>query len=276
MKELEKERPAGISRNRFCGLTGVKRSGLYYIPKEEGEKNLRLMNEIDRYFLDHPTTGVVKKTSHLRMLGSCVNEKRVRRLMRKMNLYAIYPQPSLSKGGVTKYVHPYLLRNLDITHCNQVWSTDISYIPMKHGFMYLYAIIDVYSRFIVGWRLSNTLSATNCYELLLECIDRYGAPEIMNSDQGSQYTTRKWEEMLTENGIKISMDGRGRCKDNIWIERFWRSIKQEYIYITPEDNVPDLHSGIGRYIEYYNGERPHQSLGDMSPADLYLAIKVAA
>lgn len=276
MRELEKERPAGISRNRFCELTGVKRSSLYYMPKEEGEMNLMLMREIDRYFLDHPTTGVVKMTSHLRMQGYCVNEKRVRRLMRKMNLYAVYPRPSLSKGGMATYVHPYLLRNLDIVRRNQVWSTDISYIPMRHGFMYLYAVIDVYSRFIVGWRLSNTLSASNCYELLQDCIDRYGAPEIVNSDQGSQYTTRTWEELLSGNGIKISMDGRGRCKDNIWIERFWRSVKQEYVYISPEDTAAELRNGMDRYIEYYNGERPHQSLGDMSPADVYLRRENAA
>lgn len=231
MREVESKRPAGMSRNRFCDLTGLNRSNLYYIPKKEGEMNMKLMEEIDRHFLDHPTTGVVKMTSHLRMQGYCVNEKRVRRLMRKMNLYAIYPQPGLSKGGAAKYVHPYLLRNLDINRPNQVWSTDISYIPMRHGFMYLYAIIDVYSRYIVGWRLSNTLSASNCHDLLQECIGRHGAPEILNSDQGSQYTTRNWEELLALNGIRISMDGRGRCKENIWIERFWRSIKQEYIYI---------------------------------------------
>lgn len=210
------------------------------------------------------------------MHGYCVNEKRVRRLMRKMNIHAVYPKPNLSKGGVAKYIHPYLLRDLAIVRRNQVWSTDISYIPMKHGFMYLHAVIDVYSRFIVGWRLSNTLSASNCYELLQECIDRCGAPEIVNTDQGSQYTSQKWEALLAENGIKISMDGRGRYKDNIWIERFWRTIKQEYIYISPEDNATDLRKGIARYIAYYNCERPHQSLGDMSPADVYRGRKVAA
>lgn len=169
------------------------------MPKEKGEVNLVLMREMDRYFLGHPTTGVFKMTSHLRMQGYCVNEKRVHRLIRRMNLYADYPKPTLSKGGVAKYVHPYLLRNIDIVRRNQVWNTDISYIPMRHGFMYLYAVINVHCRFMVGWRLSNTLSASNCYELLWDCIDRYGASEIVNSVQDSQYTTRTWEELLSGN-----------------------------------------------------------------------------
>ena len=182
---------------------------------------------------------------------------------------AIYPQKSLSKGGAPKYFHPYLLRHLDITHRNQVWSTDISYIPMKGGFMYLYAVIDVFTRYIVGWRLSNTLTATNAYELMRECIRVHGAPEIVNSDQGSQYTTKDWHDLLTSYGIQVSMDGRGRCKDNIWIERFWRSIKQEYIYLNPAENVSELRSGIADYVKFYDYERPHQSLDNFTPASFY-------
>ena len=173
---------------------------------------------------------------------------------------AIYPKKCLSKAGKARYIHPYLLRNLSITRRNQVWSTDISYVPLEHGFMYLYAMIDVYSRYVLGWRLSNTLSARNCYELLQECIEQHGAPEIVNTDQGSQYTTAEWEQMLTDNHIRISMDGRGRCKDNIWIERFWRTIKQEYIYLHPTDDVSTLRHGIGDWIKFYNEQRPHQSL----------------
>lgn len=269
MMEYEKVRPAGMSLNSFCKYLGLTRSTFYYKPKGETPENLCIMEKIDKFFLEHPTTGVKKMTGYLRNEGFAVNEKRVRRLMRKMCLMAIYPQKSLSKGGAPKYFHPYLLRHLDITHRNQVWSTDISYIPMKDGFMYLYAVIDVFTRYIVGWRLSNTLTATNAYELMRECIRVHGAPEIVNSDQGSQYTTKDWQDLLTSYGIQVSMDGRGRCKDNIWIERFWRSIKQEYIYLNPAENVSELRSGIADYVKFYNYERPHQSLDNFTPASFY-------
>ena len=186
-----------------------------------------------------------------------------------MGLEAIYPKKCLSKVGRPKYIHPYLLKGLAITRRNQVWSTDISYIPLENGFMYLYAIIDVYSRYVLGWRLSNTLSASNCYELLQECVDIYGAPEIVNTDQGRQYTTAEWENLLKRNNIQISMDGRGRCKDNIWIERFWRSIKQEYIYLFPTNDVKELRKGIDRWIRYYNYQRPHQGLAGNTPFKVY-------
>ncbi len=248
---------------------GLNRTTLYYKPKGESAENLKMMEMMDKYYLDHPTAGVLTMVNMLILAGMTVGAKRVRRLMRKMGLMAIYPQKCLSKGGKPEYFHPYLLRHLGIDHPNQVWSTDISYIPMKGGFMYLYAIIDVYSRFIVGWRLSNTLSANNCYELVEDCVRRYGAPEIINSDQGSQYTTKQWEDLLTGHGIQISMDGKGRCKDNIWIERFWRTIKQEYIYLNPADSVDELRDGIAKFIDYYNYKRPHQSLTKRLPAMEY-------
>ena len=267
--DLEMKRPAGMSRNKFCKYMKFNRSNLYYKPKGESALNLRIMEIIDAYYLDHPTTGVKTMTMVLREKDYSVNEKRVRRLMRKMNLMAIYPRKCLSKGGKPKYLHPYLLRNLEITHRNQVWSTDISYIRMIGGFMYLYAIIDVYSRYIVGWKLSNTLSADNVHEMVKESIRKFGAPEIINTDQGSQYTTKVWKDLLKENGILISMDGRGRCKDNIWIERFWRTVKQEYVYINPTDSVVELRQGTSDYIEFYNYERPHQSIGEVLPARSY-------
>ncbi len=270
MMELEKQRPAGISRKRFCELMRLNRSTLYYKPRGESEENLRVMEAMDKYYTEHPTSGVKTMVSMLSLEhGLKVNPKRARRLMRKMNLIPIYPQKCLSKGGAPKYFHPYLLRNLTVDHPNQVWSTDISYIPMKNGFMYLYAVIDVYSRFIVGWKLSNTLSANNSHELLEDCIKVYGSPEIVNSDQGSQYTTKAWEDLLAKHDIRISMDGRGRCKDNIWIERFWRTIKQEYIYITPADSVEELRKGIGDFVKFYNFKRPHQSLDVLLPAMKY-------
>lgn len=248
----------------------VNPSSLYYTPKGESEENLAIMQEMDKISLDHPTAGIKTMVFMLSMFGYHANHKRVRRLLRKMGIEAIYPQKCLSKGGKNaQYRAAYLLRNLPITHSNQVWSTDISYIPMAHGFMYLYAIIDVYSRCIVGWRLSNTLHAGNCIALLDECVARHGAPEIINTDQGTQYTGLEWKEALDRHGIRMSMDGRGRCKDNIWIERFWRTIKQEYIYLNPADNGVELRAGIAQYIMYYNRQRPHQSLNGQIPEEYY-------
>lgn len=275
---MEASRPAGMSRKRFCAYMILNRSTLYYKPKGESPENLELMQEIDRYYLEHPTAGVLHMQSMLTLKGYHVNVKRVRHLMRLMHLMhlmPIYPKPSLSKGTIPKYVHPYLLRDLDIQRPNQVWSTDISYIPVEGGFMYLYAVMDVYSRYVLGWRLSNTLSGTNCIDLLEECIRQHGSPEIVNSDQGVQYTSHRWVSLLEGYGIKISMDGRGRCKDNIWIERFWRTIKQGYIYLNPTKDVAELRSGIAKFMRYYNYERPHQSLELLLPARQY-GIIVAA
>ena len=200
----------------------------------------------DAYYRDHPTAGVLHVQGMLRLQGYHVNVKRVRRLMRLMNLHAIYPKPCLSKGGVPSYIHPYLLRGLAIDKPNQVWSTDISYIPMNGEFMYLYAVMDVYSRYVPGWCLSNTLSAINACELMEECIRWHGKPEIVNSGQGVQYTGHRWQSLLQGHGVQISRDGRGRCKDNIWIERFWRTIKQEYNYRNPTGV-----SASGRYRGVY-------------------------
>lgn len=267
--ELEQQRPAGISRNRFCQLMEINRSSLYYEKKGESAENLRLMEIMDRYFFEHPTTGKRGFRDYLRTIGYTVNVKRVKRLMDIMGIEPIYPKKCLSKGGKAKYIKEYLLRNLQIDHRNQVWSTDISYIPMKGGFMYLYAMIDVHSRYVLGWRLSNSLSAINAYDLLRECVEVYGTPEIVNTDQGRQYTTAEWENLLNGYGIRISMDGKGRCKDNIWIERFWRSIKQDYIYRNPTNNVQELRDGIARWIRFYNYERPHQGLDGNIPSRVY-------
>lgn len=195
--------------------------------------------------------------------------KRVRRLLRKMRIMAIYPRRNLSKRGATKYVLPYKLRGLEITHSNHVWCIDITYVPMEHGFMYLTAIIDVYSRYIVGWDISNTLDAENSLNVLRRAIAEHGKPEIINSDQGSQFTCAGWTEYLEKQGITISMDGRGRCLDNIYIERFWRTIKQEYIYLNPAEDGRMLRQGIKVFIAYYNNKRTHQSLGRMTPESWY-------
>ena len=247
----------------------INRTSLYYVKKGESAENVAIMAEMDRIYMEHPTMGKRTLRDYLRTKGYRINVKRVRRLMDKMGIEPIYPKRCLSRGGAAKYIHPYLLRNLPITHRNQVWSTDISYIPMQNGFMYLYAIMDVYSRYLLGWRLSNSLSATNAYELLKDCVATYGGPEIVNCDQGRQFTTAEWGQLLRKNGIQISMDGRGRCKDNIWIERFWRSIKQDYIYLNPTNSVLELREGIDKWIRFYNFERPHQGLDGAIPSSVY-------
>lgn len=227
------------------------------------------MSEIDRQHTEHPSKGVIGMCDALVLLGFAVGPKRVRRLMHKMSITPIYPKKSLSKPGSTKYKKPYLLRHLDINHPNHVWSIDITYIPMRKGFMYLTAIIDVYSRCIMAWGLHNTLEKANSIEVLHTAVNAYGKPEIINSDQGSQYTSEEWTSTCEDLGITISMDGRGRCKDNIWIERFWRTIKTEYIYLNPEDDVCLLREGIKNWIEYYNKKRPHQSIAHEIPMTRY-------
>lgn len=223
--------------------------------------------------MDHCTAGVRSMVNMLKDNDLVVNPKKVRRLMRKMNIHAVYPTRSLSKhNGPVQYVAPYLLRGLSITSPNQVWSTDISYIHMKNGFMYMYAVIDVYSRYIVGWRLSNSLSASVCVELIEDCIGRYGAPKIINSDQGCQYTGNLWKSTLEAHGITISMDGKGRCKDNIWIERFWRTVKQEVVYVKPTSDCQELKKNITEFIDYYNNRRRHQGIDNNHPCDLYLGV----
>ena len=269
MRQLALTRPKSISLNHYCSLFHLNRSTFYYEPKGESEANLEVMKKMDKQYTAHPTSGIKTMRSILKQEDLTVNPKRIRRLMHLMNLRAIYPLKSLSKPGNAPLIKPYLLRGLKITHSNQVWSTDISYIPMKCGFMYLYAVIDVYSRYIIGWSLSNSLHASNCFRLMEECIAKHGKPEIVNSDQGSQYTSNSWCTHLESNGIKVSMDGRGRCKDNIWIERFWRTIKQELIYLNPADNGIQLYNDIKEFMQYYNQKRPHQGIETRIPYQKY-------
>jgi putative transposase len=259
-----------LSKNSQIEVLGLNKSSVYYVPKGESEENQIIMEEIDKEHLEHPTKGVVGMRDWLKSKSYFVGERRVRRLMRLMNIHAVYPIKSLSHLGMPEYKRPYLLRNMEITHPNQVWSIDITYIPMAKGFMYLVAIIDVYSRFIVGWGLYNSLDRENSIDVLEQSIAQYGCPEIINSDQGCQYTSKDWIETCTLYDIKISMDGKSRCLDNIWIERFWRTIKREYVYLNPDNNVSHLSEGIKNYIHYYNTERPHQSLDNHAiPIKIY-------
>ena len=240
-----------LSIRKQCKLLKISRSNLYFKPNGETDLNLDIMKEIDRINMKYPSFGVLRIKNELEEAGYQVNHKRIRRLMKKMGIEVIYPKRNLSRLGRAEYVHPYLLRNLNITRPNQVWQIDISYIPMKKGFMYLTAIIDVYSRFIVGWQISNSLDKETQTELLNESIERYGKPEIVNSDQGSQYTSKNWINCLKGHEIRISMDGKGRATDNIYVERFFRSIKYDYIYLNPAETGLDLYLGIKKFIEEY-------------------------
>jgi len=257
-----------LSVRKQCGLLCINRSNLYYSPKKESDTNLILMTEIDKIQLKYPSFGIRRITQELREIGFIVNRKRVRRLMQLMRIATIYPKRNLSKLGKATYIRPYLLKDLKIEKANQVWQIDISYIPMKRGFMYLTAIIDVYSRYIVGWQLSNTLEKETQTLVMNEAIKKYGKPEIVNSDQGSQYTSNHWIGCMENHGIKISMDGKGRATDNIYIERFFRTIKYDYIYLNPVESGWELYEGIQDFIKGYN-KRSHQGINNQKPKDLF-------
>ena len=257
-----------LSVRKQCGLLCINRSNLYYSPKKESDTNLILMTEIDKIHLKYPSFGIRRITQELREIGFIVNRKRVRRLMQLMRIATIYPKRNLSKLGKATYIRPYLLKDLKIEKANQVWQIDISYIPMKGGFMYLTAIIDVYSRYIVGWQLSNTLEKETQTLVMNEAIKKYGKPEIVNSDQGSQYTSNHWIGCMENHGIKISMDGKGRATDNIYIERFFRTIKYDYIYLNPVESGWELYEGIQDFIKGYN-KRSHQGINNQKPKDLF-------
>jgi putative transposase len=261
-----------LSVRSQCSLLDIHRSGLSYQPAQETDENLKLMRLIDEHYLEHPTEGVLRMQDFLFLLGFAVNVKRVRRLLRKMGLMAIYPKKNLSKLGQAKYIHPYLLRGLKIDRPNQVWAIDITYIPMFKGFLYLTAIIDVYSRYVVGWGLSNSLDAVHSHQVLKEAIAMHGKPEIINSDQGSQFTCKEWIEYLNEKEIKISMDGKGRAIDNVFIERLWRSVKYDYVYLNPANNGLELFEGLKKYFKYYNFELAHQGIERKIPAHLYKRV----
>ncbi len=260
-----------LSVRRQCELLGLNRSTLYYQPAGETAENLRLMRLIDEEYTAHPFYGSRKMTRWLVQQGAEVNRKRVQRLMRLMGLEAIYPKPRLSLAGRGHRIYPYLLRNVRIERPDQVWSTDITYIPLPAGFMYLAATIDWYSRYVLAWRLSNTLDGTFCLEMLEEALSR-GKPEVFNTDQGTQFTAETWTSRLESAGVAVSMDGRGRCLDNVFVERLWRSVKYEDVYLHGYETVPQLHEGLGRYFPFYNRERLHQALEYRTPAAVYRGI----
>lgn len=257
-----------IPISRQCELLGLSRSGYYYQPQEETALNFHLMNLIDEQYMKMPFYGVDKMTAWLRKSDYPVNPKRIRRLMRAMGLEAIYPKRNLSISSSEHKKYPYLLRDLTIEHPDQVWCADITYIKMAQGFLYLTAIMDWYSRYVLSWRLSNTSDAGFCLEAL-EAALAISQPEIFNSDQGVQFTSREFTGKLESCGVNISMDGRGRVFDNIFIERLWRSVKYEEVYVHSYESVKDASEGITRYFQLYNRERLHESLGYRTPHEVY-------
>lgn len=261
-----------LSMRKQCDLLCVNRSSLYYRPKGESPDNLKLMRIIDQEYLKHPFYGSRKLAFVLRSQGHDVSRHRVRRLMQKMGIEAIYQKPRTSMPDKKHRIYPYLLKGLEIVRPNQVWATDITYIPLKRGFMYLVAVIDWYSRKVLSWKLSNTLDADFCVEALIEAIETHGLPSIFNTDQGCQFTSTQFTETLKSHQIQISMDSKGRWMDNVMVERLWRSVKYECIYLQEFDSTLELKRALEAYMNFYNTQRPHATFDGQTPEDVYNQI----
>lgn len=261
-----------LSIVRQCALVSISRSTYYEPEKGERSENLRLMRLIDEQFLQTPWYGSRQMARQLRRQGHLVNRKRVRRLMAKIGLTAVYQRPKTTVSHPEHKIWPYLLRDVSIDRPNQVWCADITYIPMQRGFLYLVAVMDWASRKVLAWRLSNTMDVTFCLEALEEAMATYGRPEIFNTDQGSQFTSPRFTGLLTEVGIQVSMDGRGRWMDNVFIERLWRSLKYECVYLNAFETGSEARAGLGRWIDYYNADRPHSALGGRTPAEAHAGL----
>jgi putative transposase len=262
-----------LSVVRQCELLSIGRSGFYYVPCGESALNLALMRLIDEQFMETPFYGSRQMTRHLRRLGHCIGRKRVRRLMRRMGLAAVYQKPRTSMPHPEHAVFPYLLRDLAVERPNHVWCADITYIPMRRGFLYLVAVMDWCTRKVLAWRVSNTMEADFCITAVEEAIERFGAPEIFNTDQGSQFTSPRFVSVLQAEGIRVSMDGRGRWLDNVFIERLWRSLKYECVYLHAFETGSELRAGLKAWIGLYNARRPHSALAGRTPDEAYGAAR---
>jgi putative transposase len=274
-REVVDRRHPSLSVVRQCKLLDISRSGLYYQPAGISEEDLTLMKLIDHQYLATPFYGARKIAAWLKSQGQRVNRKRVRRLMCVMGLKAIYRRPKTSQPAPGHKTYPYLLSGMKITRLNQVWAADITYIPMARGFLYLVAIIDWYSRYVLSWRLSNSLDAGFCVEALEEAL-RKGKPDIFNTDQGSQFTGEAFTGLLEQHGVRISMDGKGSYNDNLFVERLWRTVKYEEVYLKAYQDGRDARVGLGNYFRFYNTERPHQTHGYRTPAEVFTSIPVEA
>ncbi len=257
-----------LSIRQQCELLDLNRSSLYYEPQGPDQDTLDLLKAIDRIFTDAPFFGARRIKEYLKEQGVSVSRKRIRRLMAVMGLESIYPRPKTSKPAPEHKIYPYLLKGLDINRPNQVWSTDLTYIPMRKGFVYVMAVIDWYSRYVLSWSLSNTMDADFCVETLKDAL-RYGTPEIFNTDQGSQFTSKDFVDELLAKGIQVSMDGRGRWMDNVFVERLWRSLKYEEVYLKAYENIKEARLQIGRWFSFYNTQRPHQALDYQKPIQVH-------
>lgn len=259
-------------------MLGLSRSTYYYEPVPASDWDLRLMRALDELHLEYPFYGYRRMTLELNDLFSTledethlpINSKKVRRLMHLLDISTIYPKENLSKRAKAHKIYPYLLRHVPITEGKQVYSTDITYVPMAKGFMYLVAVVDWYSRFILSWRISNTLTTDFCIDAVKEAFEKYGTPEYFNTDQGAQFTANDFIDLLKQSEVKISMDGKGRALDNIFIERFWRTIKREHIYLYVYESGAELYKGLSQYFEFYNQRRKHQSLNYKTPSQIFL------
>jgi len=263
------DRTHSLPVTRQCQLLNLNRSAVYYQPIGVSDEDLRLMRRIDGMHLKRPFYGSRRIRDWLQDEGYTVNRKRVQRLMRQMGVAALYPKANTSRPGKGHKIYPYLLKGLSIDRPNQVWATDISYIPMARGFVYVVAIMDWYSRKVLAWRVSNTMDADFCVDALEEAISRYGTPEIFNTDQGAQFTSEAFTGTLKAAGIRISMDGKGRWVDNVFVERLWRSLKYEEVYLKAYETVAEARLGIGNYFRFYNRDRRHQSLNRQTPDQAY-------
>ena len=261
-----------LSVVRQCALVSIGRSTFYRAPTPDTAANLALMRLLDEQFLETPWYGSRQMGRHLRRLGHAVGRKRVRRLMARMGLVPIYQRPRTTVPHPEHRIYPYLLGNLVVDRPNQVWCADITYIPMRRGFLYLVAVMDWATRRVLSWRLSNTMDVDFCIAALKEALAKFGRPEIFNSDQGSQFTSPLFTEVLTDAGVRLSMDGRGRWMDNVFIERLWRSLKYECVYLHAFETGSELRAGLTGWIGYYNGRRPHSALGSLTPDEAYAAI----
>ena len=268
-------RHPSLSLVRQCTLLDISRSGLYYQPVGISEEDLNLMKLIDRQYLATPFYGARKIAAWLKSQSYQVNRKRVRRLMQLMGIRAIYRRPRTSQPAAGHKIYPYLLSGMKITRPNQVWAADITYIPMARGFLYLVAIIDWYSRYVLSWRLSNTMDADFCVEALEEALKK-GRPDIFNTDQGTQFTSEAFTGLLHQHGVRVSMDGKGSYNDNLFIERLWRTVKYEEVYLKAYQDGRDARIGLGNYFRFYNTERPHQTHVYRTPAEVFTSIPVAA
>lgn len=271
-RELINTEDEDYSVRMQCSMMGLNRSSWYYEPVPLSELDQTMMKLLDVQYMKTPFYGVRNMTTYLRETGYAVGKDHVRTLLRTMGLSAIFPKPNLSRPHPENRIYPYLLRDIDVIRPNQVWCSDITYIRLAWGFAYLVAVVDWYSRCVLSWRLSNTLEADFCVEALREAVDKYGAPDVFNTDQGTQFTSQEFINVLITNNISISMDGRGRCLDNIFVERLWRTVKYENVYLKGYQTIPEARLGLTEYFEFYNTERYHQSLDNKTPWAVYSGL----